>query len=85
MPVNFLNRFIGKTQLQPEGKQSNATEVDNMKTWAVHSSVQIFGRKEYHGLRLQCVAEHPTNTAPVITETRVHILCMCNMPIYACC
>lgn len=76
------NRFIGKTELKPQAEQNNATEVDNEKTWAAHSRLQVFGRREYHGLPLRCVSEHPMSAIPAATETRIEIYCMCNMPIY---
>nr|XP_012234307.1 PREDICTED: kin of IRRE-like protein 1 [Linepithema humile]XP_012234308.1 PREDICTED: kin of IRRE-like protein 1 [Linepithema humile] len=72
-PPAFIKWFIGKTELKPQTEQNNATEVDNKKTWAAHSRLQVFGRKEYHGLPLRCVSEHPTSAIPAITETRIDI------------
>lgn len=78
MLANLPGRFIGNVEVEPVTAQSNATEVDNGKTWAVHSLLRVRGQRENHGLPIRCVAMHPTSLTPISTESRLDIYCMYN-------
>ncbi|XP_018044956.1 PREDICTED: hemicentin-2-like [Atta colombica] len=72
-PPAVIKWFIGNKEEKSYTSQSNATEVDNPKTWAAHSFLRVRGRRENHGLPIRCVAMHPTSLTPMSTETRLDV------------
>ncbi|XP_024876709.1 hemicentin-2-like [Temnothorax curvispinosus] len=72
-PVALIKWFIGDKEVEPESAQSNATEVDNPKTWVAHSVLRVHGQRENHGLPIRCVTMHPTSSAPISAETRLDV------------
>ncbi|KYN03000.1 Kin of IRRE-like protein 3 [Cyphomyrmex costatus] len=72
-PPAVIKWFIGNKEEKSYTSQSNATEVDNPKTWAAHSILRVRGRRENHGLPIRCVAMHPTSLTPMSTETRLDV------------
>lgn len=75
MLAKFPGRFIGNKEVESVTAQSNATEVDNRKTWAAHSLLRVRGQRENHGLPIRCVTMHPTSLTPISTETRLDVHC----------
>ena len=61
-------------------EQTNATEVDNPKTWAAHSILRIRGTRDNHNKPIRCLAIHPTSSLPEIAESRLDI--HCKSPIF---
>lgn len=78
MLVNLPGRFIGNDEVESVTAQSNATEVDNRKTWAAHSLLRMRAQRENHGLPVRCVAMHPTSLTPISTESRLDVHCTYN-------
>jgi hypothetical protein len=72
------SRFIGNNEVEPLREQSNATEVDNPKTWAAHSLLRVRGHRENHGLPIRCMTVHPSSLTPASTESRLNVHCMYN-------
>ncbi|KAL6254590.1 hypothetical protein P5V15_014642 [Pogonomyrmex californicus] len=72
-PPAVIKWFVGNDEVEPAAVQSNATEVDNRKTWAAHSVLRVRGQRENHGLPIRCVAVHPTSLTPIGTESRLDI------------
>lgn len=78
MFINSPGRFIGNREVEPFRSQSNATEVDNPKTWVAHSLLWVQAERQHHGLPIRCVAIHPASLTPQSTEMRLDINCTCN-------
>ncbi|XP_011868581.1 PREDICTED: kin of IRRE-like protein 3 [Vollenhovia emeryi] len=72
-PAAVIKWFIGNREVESFTAQSNATEVDNWKTWAAHSMLRVRGKRENHGLLIRCVTIHPTSVPPISTETTLNI------------
>lgn len=59
--------------MQPD---TNATEPDSPRTWAVSSVVQIPTARERHGEKLKCVAIHESYAArSVAVEAKMDVKC----------
>ncbi|XP_012535548.1 hemicentin-2 [Monomorium pharaonis] len=72
-PPALIKWFIGNREVESFKAQSNATEVDNPKTWAAHSLLLVRGHRQHHGLPLRCVVIHPASLTPQSTETRLDV------------
>lgn len=59
--------------MQPD---TNATEPDSPRTWAVSSVIQIPTARERHGEKLKCVALHESYAAKsVAVEAKMDVKC----------
>lgn len=69
--------FIADNQeLSPMQPDTNATEPDSPRTWAVSSVIQIPTARERHGEKLKCVALHESYAAKsVAVEAKMDVKC----------
>ncbi|XP_011162427.1 hemicentin-1 [Solenopsis invicta] len=72
-PPALIKWFIGNREVESFRPQSNATEVDDPKTWAAHSLLRMYGQRQNHGEPIRCVAIHPASLTPQSAETRLDI------------
>ncbi|XP_011500520.1 PREDICTED: muscle M-line assembly protein unc-89 [Ceratosolen solmsi marchali] len=72
-PPALIKWFIGTDEIQPMREQSNATEVDNPKTWAAHSLLRVRGSRDNHNKPIRCLSMHPTSALPDVTESQFDI------------
>lgn len=64
--------------MQPD---TNATEPDSPRTWAVSSVIQIPTARERHGEKLKCVAIHESYAAKsVAVEAKMDVKCEYKFP-----
>lgn len=71
----FISR-TGNQELSPLQPDTNATEPDSPRTWAVASVVQIPTARERHGEKLKCVAIHESYAArSVAVEAKMDVKC----------
>lgn len=75
LPLIILPRFVGGNEVPPIREQTNATEVDNPRTWAAHSLLRIRGEKVNHGLPVRCLSFHPASGLPAVAESKLDVHC----------
>ena len=56
-------------------EQTNATEVDNPRTWAAHSLLRVRGSRDVHGKPIRCLTMHPSSSLPEVAEARLDVHC----------
>lgn len=72
--------FADNQELSPMQPDTNATEPDSPRTWAVSSVVQIPTARERHGEKLKCVAMHESYQARSSTvEAKMDVKCKYNL------
>ncbi|XP_058796810.1 hemicentin-2 isoform X2 [Phymastichus coffea] len=72
-PPALIKWFIGDEEVQPMREQTNATEVDNPKTWAAHSQLRVRGNRDNHNKPIKCLTMHPASPLSELTESRFDI------------
>ncbi|XP_072749907.1 cell adhesion molecule CEACAM20 [Anoplolepis gracilipes] len=73
-PPAHIKWFIGDNEMEPLEWESTVKELENPKTWAVHSHLRVRGQRENHGLPIRCVTLHASNLiTPPSVETRLDV------------
>ncbi|XP_012260792.1 hemicentin-2-like [Athalia rosae] len=72
-PPALIKWFIGGNEVVPLREQTNATEVDNPRTWAAHSLLRVRGERSNHGLPVRCLSIHPASVVPSVAESKLDV------------
>ncbi|XP_046628143.1 irregular chiasm C-roughest protein-like [Neodiprion virginianus] len=72
-PPALIKWYVGGSEVAPLKDQTNATEVDNPKTWAAHSLLRIRGERANHGKPVRCLSIHPTTAVPAVAESKLDV------------
>lgn len=72
-PPALIKWYIGGDEVEALREQTNATEVDNPRTWVAYSLLKIRGQRENHGLPIRCLTLHPSNSSPAYAESRLDV------------
>ncbi|KAJ9592666.1 hypothetical protein L9F63_015662, partial [Diploptera punctata] len=80
-PPAKLKWFLDNEEVTHNANQSNATELDNPRTWVAMSVLDINFSKDQHGKNLKCVALHESYpTKSQMIDVRLDVRCKYTNP-----